>query len=178
MSDPISITIPAESLALYNRLQDKSGAQDAMAHAMDQENDLTVAHAQRRYLSFPKHEPATTDGLRVISGSLIRSVRASPTQRAGDGLRSAIGGNVTNKGVNYLAVHEEGATIPAHTVKAAQARALCFFVGGTKVFAKSAKIPEVTLPARRPIHRAIEDRLPDYGKSMGDALTGFLAGAK
>jgi len=176
MSDAIQITIPPEILALYQRLQDKSGALQAMAAAMSQENKLTVSHCLRRYLSFPKDEPTTEDGLRMISGSLARSVRDSEPVISGETITSSIGGNVTNKGVNYLAVHEEGATIPAHIVNAAQARALCFFVGSKKVFAKSAKIPEVTLPARRPIHRAIEDRLPNYSQSMGGALQDYLGG--
>jgi hypothetical protein len=142
----------------------------AIAAAMAAENDLTVSHIQEKYLSFPRDEPATELGLRVQSNRLRQSLWASDPVIRGQVVESAIGDNVTSHGVNYAAVHEFGATIPAHKVTA-KGKALRFEIGGRVLFRKSVNIPEVTLPARAPIQHGIADRAGAYGSAISDAIS-------
>jgi hypothetical protein len=170
----IQLTPPAQ--ALLKRIQDAPATcLNAMKKSMDKENALTVSHIQRAYLSFGKGGPSNLLGLRAQSGSLRRSLRANAATATGNVITSSIGGNVTNKGVNYLAVHEFGATIPPHTITA-RGKCLAFMIGGKQVFAKSVKHPGMTLPARGMIQRGIKDRLPDYGAALSAAVVNTLGG--
>ncbi len=175
MSEYVSISPQARAI-LDNLKNAPAKCLEPMAKAMDRENVLTVSHIQRDYLSFSRSGPSNPDGLRVQSGSLRRSLRASKATLGPTGLTSGIGGNVTSRGVNYLAVHEFGAEIPEHTITATNARALHFFVGGKEIFRKSVKIPAITLPARGMIARGIQDRLANYGKAMSDAVVKTFGG--
>jgi hypothetical protein len=181
MSAAAYIQISPQALALVKRLGDTAAVMTAVARTMDRENTLTVASIQRDSLSFPRGGPSRPDGLRVQSGSLRRSLRASPAVsqpngQSGGTVTSGIGGNVTSKGVNYLAVHEFGATIPPHTITATQARALCFIIGGKTVFAQSVRHPGMVLPARRMIRRGIEKRLPEIGAALSTAIIDTFGG--
>jgi hypothetical protein len=80
--------------------------------------------------------------------------------------------------VNYLAVHELGATIPPHEISAAPGKRLRFQIGGVVFFRRKVKHPGAVLPARGMIQRGIKDRLTDYQEASRDALIGFLGGAK
>ena len=175
MSTSFAITLDPRAQALLARLHTlPANAAQAMARAMDKQNALTVSHIQRDYLSFARTGASDPTGLRVQTGSARRSLRASTATVTGNAISSGIGGNVTSRGVNYLAVHEYGATIPPHTITATNARALHFFAGGKEIFAKSVKFPGVTLPARGMIRRGINDRLPDYGRALSDAVINTL----
>ena len=138
------------------------------------QNNLTVAHADRYYLNFPKQEPPVPIGLRKISGRLQGSVRASEPVIIGDRVESAIGSNVV-----YAAVHEFGyqgpQEVPAHT-RAVKSRNV-YRIGeradlrksklsATGVALVKAFTREVNIPARAPIQSAIEDRADDYGKAI------------
>ena len=66
---------------LMRRIEDMPGAMRAAATAIETENDLTVSHIQRLYLSFPKTGPTQSIGCRYITGGLRRSIRASRPRR-------------------------------------------------------------------------------------------------
>jgi hypothetical protein len=175
MKKTITFTLTPEAQNLLSQTKTvEARVLQAIGKAMDYENALTVSHIQEAYLSFPRGGQASPIGLRVQTNSLRRSLRWAPAVVVGQRVRSSIGNNVTSKGVNYAAVHEFGAHIPAHTVRADNARALHFFVGGNEVFAKSAKIPAITLPARSPIRRGINDRISDYSASISAAIVEVL----
>ena len=114
-----------------------------------------------------------------------------------DGLmvRSAIGDNVTNRGVNYAAVHEFGGTAhhPARagTVKllttkggtligqSKNAKLAVFASGKAKHFKEVAyqgKAYDVEIPARGMFQRGINDRLANCGKSISAAVVSTLGG--
>lgn len=176
MSEQISIELTPQARALIERFGLAPGnCLQAMARAMDEQNPLTVSHIQRDYLSFGRGGPSNPSGLRVQSGSLRRSLRASAAVATSGGVRSSIGGNVTHRGVNYLAVHEFGATIPPHTITA-RGRCLAFMMGGKQIFAKSVQHPGMILPERGMVRRGIRDRLPDYGRALSAAVVDTLGG--
>lgn len=131
-----------------------------IAAAMDKQNLFTVSAIQRDYLSFPKGEPSTPVGLRVQTGRGRSSVRSSKAVINGQQVESAIGSNV-----GYMAVHEFGATIPAHDV-VAKGGALRFKIGDRVIFAKKVHIPEIELPARAPIQNGIANRVDDYSNAI------------
>jgi phage gpG-like protein len=137
----------------------------AIAAAMNEENAYTVAHIQTEYLSFPKDGPSVEIGLRAQSQRLRSSVFASAASVQGETIESAIGSSV-----EYAAIHEFGGRIPAHTVTAKNAKALAFSIGDRVIYRKSVKIPDVDMPARRPIGRGIEDRLVEVGEAIGEAI--------
>jgi hypothetical protein len=174
MSETSYIKLAPEATALLNRFKDPAPVYAAMARGMDKENVLTVSHIQRDYLSFGSAGPASPLGLRVQTGSARRSIRASAAVVSGTSVLSSIGGNATNKGVNYLAVHEFGATIAPHVITA-NGRCLAFMIGGKTIFAKSVKHPGMVLPARGMVQRGIADRLPEYGKTLTAAVVNTLA---
>ena len=145
--------------------------QTRVATAMDRQNLETVGHIQKTYLSFPSAGPSVPNGLRVQSSRYRNSLRAEKSVVSGTAVKSTIGTNIVSKGgVSYPAVHEFGATIPEHTIKPVNAKALRFKIKGRVIFSKSAKIPEITLPARRPIQQGIQDRLPSYTLSFTRAI--------
>ena len=179
MSQENYITISPGALELLKNSKDaQAKCALAMAAAMDKQNGLTVGHIQEKYLSFPQAGPVEPTGLRVQTGSLRRSLRASRAVFSAGKITSGIGGNVTKKGVNYLAAHELGAAIPPHKVTATNVRCLCFFIGGKKILVKSANIPAITLPARGMIRRGIADRMANYGAALAQAIVDTLSGGK
>ena len=170
----MSVEIKMELSAEAQRIMDDLASApvwllQAIAGAMAAENDLTVSQIQEKYLSFPRDEPATELGLRVQSNRLRQSLWASDPVIRGQAVESAIGDKVTSHGVNYAAVHEFGATIPAHKITA-KGKALRFQIGERVLFRKSVNIPEVTLPARAPIQHGINDRAGAYGESISAAI--------
>ncbi len=142
----------------------------AIAAAMKFENALTVSHIREAYLNFPKQGPTVPIGCRAVTKRMRQSLWASDPVISGQVVQSAIGNNAVSKtGVCYPAVHEFGATIPAHKITAS-GKALRFKIGERIIFRKSVNIPEVTLPARAPIQRGISDRLSDYSQGISEAI--------
>lgn len=164
MSGSISIS---HSDAAKDLLQLIRATPSAIASAIRYQNALTVSHIQKRYLSFPSGGPSTPEGLRVQTGSLRRAIVSTPPVIEGNRVSTTIGGfvNVKRKGasgkvsflkkllttpkspssalVNYLAVHEFGATIPGR-----------------------GKGSGFTLPARGMIQKGIKGTLPDYSAQI------------
>ena len=167
-----SIKLTPQAQALIQRLDRMPrAALEAIAREMRELNGLTVSHIQRKYLSYPIDGPSMADGLRAKTGSARRAVTAFPPVIGTNSVTSSIGGLATNKGVNYLAVHEFGATIPAHTVRPRNKKALNIPGIGPR---KSANIPAITLPARGMIGRGITDMLPQYGERISAAVAETL----
>ena len=150
---------------------------------IDQQNVLTVSHIQAKYLSFSKSSTPTKEGLRVQSNRYRQSLRASDATLSADGITSSIGTNATEKGFSYPRLHEFGGTvtIPARVGAVrlkTDARGQLILRGGrlatfakktskrAKAVAFVASAHTATYPARRPIQRGIEDRLPEYVKSI------------
>jgi hypothetical protein len=174
MSDRYSITIPPEAELAASKLKDKAGLLRAIARELDRQNLYTVAHIQSAYMSFPKSGPTTLKGTRVISNRLRNSLRATKAVVAGNGLESTIGTNVV-----YAAALEYGfdgeETVSPH-MRQSFSRQRVF---GRRKKIRGADIAvrgytrQMHLPARLMIHKGIEDRLPEYGPALGDAITQF-----
>jgi hypothetical protein len=145
-------------------------ALQGIARAMDKENQETVSHIQQAYESFPSDGPAVPIGVRHISGSMKRGTRASAAVIIGDRVQSSIGAYATNRGVNYAAVQEFGATIPPHKITAKGGGTLRFQIGERVMFRKSVNHPGATLPAREPMQRGIRDRQNEYASSISAAV--------
>jgi hypothetical protein len=171
MPTEYSITLSAEAQGVLRTLKT---APDAMmvkiAAAMDLENLLTVGHVQEKYLSFPSDGPTSPIGLRHKLGQLKRTADSSAAVIRGQTVSSGIGASVV-----YAAAHEFGADIPAHTIKAKNAQALKFTLGGRTIYRRSVNIPAFSLPARRPFARAVGDRLNDYAEAMSAAVVGSIS---
>ena len=163
-----NVTITGPALEMLPRLKDKPGVGVAIARAMDKQNQLTVAHIQKTYLSFAGAGPTVPTGLRVKSNRLRGSLRASKAVNTGAGVVSAIGTNVV-----YAAIHEFGGEIPAHDIVARNGRALRFVIGGRVIFRHRVHFPGATLPARAPIQRGIRDCLPQYTTAISGAIGSF-----
>src|SRR5690606_24659350 len=80
---------------------------------LDRENEYTVGATVRERMSFPRGVPSTSEGLRVQTGRLRRSMTRSRAIAAGGVVVSAIGSNV-----RYFGPHEFGfdgvQSVPAH----------------------------------------------------------------
>ncbi len=144
-----------------------------IAKAMQLQNDLTVSHIQREYLSFPKAGPSVPMGLRRQTGRYLQSLRASKPVIAGQAVLTDIGSNALAEGgdVSYPAVHEFGARIgPFEIHPKKPGGVLRFMIGQRVVFAKSVKHPGATIPARAPIQHGIADRIDNYSEAVSNAI--------
>ena len=132
-----------------------------IARAMDKQNLLTVSHIQKDYLSFPRDEPTNPIGLRHISGDLARHMWASPSVVTPQGIESAIGDNVTSKGVNYAEVHEFGAAIPSRATRSKN-----------KAYARRHPTTKAySIGERAPVQHGIDDRMGNYSSALSAACT-------
>lgn len=178
MSDnaTFQILIRGDLLRRLPEIKDGVSLVQKLAKAMDAQNIFTVSHIQQDYLTFPGTEPTTMDGLRYITGSYQRSLRAAETTFTDSALVSGIGSNVVSKdGISYPAVHEFGADIPAHDIRAKNARALRFVdESGKVIFRKVVHFPGAQIKARKPIQRGIQDRANDYTKAFETIIVQFL----
>ncbi|MDB6108332.1 MAG: uncharacterized protein JWR69_82 [Pedosphaera sp.] len=175
--DILKIELSEEAKAVLRNVQTlEPNALAGMARAMDRENQFTVSHIQQEYLSFGRGGPSSPIGLRVQSNRYRQSLRASQATIDGQVINSAIGSNATNKGVSYPAIHEFGAEIPPHKITASAGKMLRFQIGSRVIFRKSVNHPGMTLPARRPIGRGIQDRLTNYQTALSAAVLKALGG--
>lgn len=184
---------------LLKRLPQLAGAGivTRLAKILDEQNEYTVSHIQQKYMSFPKDQPPTMDGLRVQSNRLRDSINASEPEISGGKIDSGIGSNVV-----YARIQEVGGQTSAHDIVARNADALAFIPGGGKFFsaeammaaikgtrgnarknARSAYIdaqgiifrkrvhhPGSDMPARQYVQRGIEDRLNDYTQAFNQEI--------
>src|SRR4051812_3838238 len=81
--------------------------------------------------------------LSVRSGKLLASIRHEMVENA-----TQIYGRVYSMGVPYAGIHEHGGQTRAHIIRAVNAKALRFQMGGETVFAKEVHHPGSKIPAR------------------------------
>lgn len=137
----------------------------AVGAAMDYQNQLTIGDITVKRLNYPKEGSPQPDGLRHQSGLLKKSLYAKASVVTGNGVASAIGSSV-----KYAAIHEFGGKTAAHTITATNAKALCFWIGDRKVFAKSVKHPGSQMPARRYVRGVLDERAQAYVASFAAAI--------
>jgi phage gpG-like protein len=178
MSADYSIEISGDALEKIPLLRDQAGIARALARTTDCENQLTVAFIQENYLSFPKDGPVQETGLRVISNRLRGSIRATPAEITADGVTSSIGSNV-----RYAAIHEFGfdgnEQVSAHVRRRSSVQSFRF---GQRLVHRKVRGADIevrgftrhmVMPARRPIGRGIEERLPAYAAAFENCITKF-----
>ena len=166
MSVSIQIKLsPASQRWLADLPQFAPRALAAAATAMDAQNQLSIGAITTERLSFPKEGPTVAIGLRVITNTLRKSIRATPAVVAGNAIVSAIGSNV-----RYAAIHEFGGRTRPHVIKAKPGKTLAFSMGGKLVFAKSVNHPGSNMPARSYVSGVLEERADRYVSALGDAI--------
>ena len=199
MSEPIfkiEIKNPPEA----QKIADVAGLVRAMMLAMAAENELTVNHIVEDYASFSQTEPTTMDGLRTISGLLREAYRASAPDLQGSTIVSSIGNNVEYAAIQEFGGQTKAHDIVARNGKALafnpgtgkfftatdftaalhgsrgfkrRVATDLFEANNGIIFRQVVHHPGSDIPARQPIQRGIEDRLPQYAQSMGDAASKF-----
>ena len=153
----------------------------AIARAMDLENELTVGHIQAAHLTGRGPFPVEEHKLGVISDRLRPSVRPSPAEIEGQSVISAIGSNVA-----YAGGHEHGVdrmvTVAAHQrrLSIGNGKAKVWFdKGGHVRKAAAGKVAtgqvrefqrHMRMPARAPITTGIQERAPNYSRSISAAI--------
>jgi phage gpG-like protein len=202
MSDPVFQIKIARDLS-QSKVADVAGLAKALLGAMDEQNALTVSYIQQHYASFPKDGPTTMDGLRAISGRLRQSYRASDATITSNGVTSDIGSNVVYAAIQEFGGQTKAHDIVARNGKAlaigfgaagakvftaqdfsaklhgtrGNMRALktsLFIQENGIVFLHSVHHPGSDIPARQPIQRGIEDRLPEYNAALSEVIDQFF----
>ena len=185
---PVTIQLkltPAAQAVLQRLERLPATALQAIRAAMDSQNELTIGHIQTERLSAvaPKPLPPEQGQLRVVTSLLRRSLRRARARIVGQDVTSSIGTNIV-----YAGPHEFGATIhheprsgtvrlrvnKAGELLRQPGRAGAIFAKGShkrvKEVAFEAAGHDVTIPARRPIRRGIEDRVPAYSEAISRAI--------
>lgn len=159
----------------------------AVAAAMDKENEHTVEHIVRDYLSFSRAQKPVPKGLRVVSNRLRGSTRASKATVTGDAVVSAIGSQAP-----YAELHEFGGAV-TRTSKPGSVRLRVDAKGelirqgnGRAIFARAyhTRVREVSFkggrtytanyPERAPFRRGIADCLSNYEAALSRAVLAIL----
>lgn len=166
---PFQIKIRGDLIQRLPEITDGAGLLARLARVMAEQNELTVTQIVEKYASFPSDEPPTMDGLRSISGTLRRGYRASPPEISGKQIVSSIGNNV-----EYALIQEVGGQTGPHDIVARNSEALRFMIGGTVIFRKKVHHPGSDIPARQPVQRGLEDRLPAYGEAFSETIEQYL----
>jgi phage gpG-like protein len=153
---------PSPEQALQQLRQFPQRTLNAVATAMDRENELTVAFIIERKLSHPKGgPPAPDDGLRVGDSRLRNSIRHTKARVLVSSVESSIGSNV-----EYAGIHEFGGQTRPHIIRAKNGKALMF----AGIFRKSVKHPGSKFKERAFIRRSIEARKENYAAAFGKAI--------
>ena len=202
MSDPVFQIKIARDLS-QSKLADVAGFTRALLGAMNQQNELTVDYIKRVYASFPQQEPTTMEGLRTISGRLRQGYWASEAVIDASGVRSTIGNPVVYAAIQEFGGQTKAHDIVARNGKAlaigfdaagakvftaqdfsaklhgtrGNMRALktsLFIQKNGIVFRHSVHHPGSDIPARQPIQRGIEDRLPEYNAAFSEIVDQFF----
>lgn len=179
----------------------------AVAQALDYENELTVGATVRDRMSFPRGVPPTMEGLRVQTGHLRRSLRRSKAVVTANGAVSAIGSNV-----GYFGPHEFGfqgtVSVKSHerqlpkryllttgqVVDQSTAARAGFLNRGKnqylgrlraglgqelpdRVVTVRAHSRQANVPARQMVRRTVAARMPNYGDTIRSRVIAALGGA-
>jgi phage gpG-like protein len=157
---------------------------NAIARAMDQENQLTIGEIKTKHLTGNGPFPVDEHRLGRVTGRLRGSINASESQINGNQVDSSIGSNV-----KYAAIHEFGGTIPIparkqtirHKVDArgnlvkqlTNSNLLVFGNADAKRVREttvSVAAHEIEMPERAPIRTGIDECKPNYTRSIGAAI--------
>ena len=169
-----SIEMRGDAQALIARFGNRAGLGQAIARAIDMENELTL-NVVRRKLS--------GDVLNRVTGRLRDSMQRTDALviAAGESLevRSSIGSNVRTGGASvvYAAIHEYGGQTRPHKITAKNKSALSFFIGGKAVVVKSVNHPGSKIPARPYLRPSVEESLPRLRERVGNNIVKFYGGA-
>lgn len=175
----IQFQLSANAQAIVARLD---GLPDAMkqgiAGALDEQNQLTIGHAQVNYLRGPRPQK-----LGVVTSRLRGSLSAAESRVSADRIVSTIGTNVA-----YAGIHEHGfngpVQVPQHTrtnSRPAKATAGSVDLGtgritrrprpaGASSVTVRAHTRRMKMPARPFLQPAVADRLQDYGNAVSTAI--------
>lgn len=163
----------------------------AVVRELNLQNELTVGHIVEKRATGAGPFPVSEGKLGVRSSRYRRSVRPAKAALVGTEIQSAIGSNA-----RYAGVHEFGFTgvvsVKSHR---ARNRATDVFqvrdgrlvkgwelagaggrgkrVASGYVQVKAHQV-RMNMPARAPIRRGIEDRIPLYGPALGAAIVAAL----
>ena len=180
----ITIELNSNATAILAKVQKTPALMlQAMADALDYENERTIGDIKQNRLSFPKAGPTTMAGLREISGRLKRSIDRSPARIAGAAVLSSIGSNVV-----YAGIHEFGGSI-SRTSKPGTVRLRADAKGnllrnsrGGAIFAgkqhkrvstrtfSGGKSFTIEIPERAYIRTSIQSRQENYRQSISRAV--------
>lgn len=161
MSESYSIEISGDGQAAAKNLADPSQVLRGLMRTMDRENQYTVAHIQRDYMSFPRSGPPQPTGTRVQTNRLRSSIRASRSTIGSDGIQSGIGSNV-----GYAGPIEFGCTVPSRPTRAKN-----------KYYARKHPMTKAyEMEPRRPIQHGIEDRIDQYSAAFSKTIIDIAGG--
>ncbi|HEX9046099.1 MAG TPA: hypothetical protein VF988_03655 [Verrucomicrobiae bacterium] len=200
MSDNFRIKI--ENPIDTQKIADVKGLALALVKTMDTLNEETVHYLGQRYAHRPATEPVSMDALRTISGRLFQAYRRNEAAINSDGnITSSIGNNMVYAAIHEFGGQTKAHDIVARNAKALafnpgtgkffSAQDFMQAIKGTRgnnrkiktdlfvqengiIFRRKVHHPGSDIPARAPIQRGIEDRLPEYGKALSKAATDFL----
>lgn len=165
----------------------------AIKSTLNNQNARTLRDLTFGRMGYPSNGPVVPDGLRRISSTAVRSLRATPAVDDGNGVVSSLGTNLV-----YVKAHEWGfqgvVFVRAHNrriMEYGKARLVRFINPldkqeeftwrrkrriakdengndkGTTVRAHSMKM---NLPARHMIRDTLADRVPEYSAAISDAI--------
>jgi phage gpG-like protein len=171
----------------------------AVMAAMDAQNQLTIGQMVRKRLSFPRSQPPTPEGLRVITNTLRKSILAEPA-RLRDGASDALAVvSSIGSSVKYAAIHEFGATVqvperqrraPRRVQTSGQKRAISVPAAiRAGILTRSGKVRkgdrhtsilaggmirvrahQAKYPARAFVRRTLDERRDAYGRAISAAI--------
>jgi phage gpG-like protein len=175
MSYELKIELSGEALDLLRSLPSASArAGEAMAHALDLQNELTIGYAQKNKLSGPR--PGV---LGVRTNRLRGSLRRNDATVSGGMIEGSIGTNV-----EYAAVHEFGFDGDVQVksfvrnqrsrdlVKGKKQKLVASGLAFVKAFTRHMHMPE-----RSFIRSSISERLDEYSTALSQAILFELGGA-
>jgi hypothetical protein len=184
---PIRIEIPPAAQALIARAQSwpRAFTRNLIAQ-LDKLNSETVGHISQHRATGKGPFPPAEGKLGVRTNRYRNALRHSKAVVSGAAIESAIGNNV-----KYAGVHERGfagtVTVKEHRRSNAMLDLLevkgaivprweSFGLRGRKTQVASGIVRvrahqmAMNMPARAPIRRGIDDRLPSYGPALGAAI--------
>lgn len=186
----IEISISSNAEKILRQMQGLTPRMAAgIAKAMDRQNQLTIGHSQRSYLSGPRPQR-----LGVRTNRLRGSLVAAPARVSGNAIISAIGTNVA-----YAGIHERGfngrVTVRAHSrnlfrtfrtgggavfdpktgrISRTKPRDVALLTGATTVRAHARTM---RMPARPYLAPAIADSQVAYSQAISAAIERAWGGA-
>lgn len=191
---PTQIQISSNArLILAQARRTRSLVLDGLRKGLNEENGKTIVALTLGRMGYSKAGPVMPDGLRRISSTAVRSLRATPAVVSGNGVASSLGSNL-----RYLIAHEFGysgtVVVPSHDrriFKHGKARLVRFVNPVTKEEGTTRKrsrrlqkdsqgndrttlvkthTMKMNLPARHMIRDTLAARIPEYAATLSAAI--------